>query len=1583
MPTLSQKAAYWERELLDLSKRNRMLHFRETKRSSLVIETPDFFSMYEKIVKEEQLLTFQHPVGRDIDPRAYYLLQLFELAGSPVEVLIGDIHTNQNIHDQMLTLRSLRNKAQLAFDEQGTNLLYLSFGFIHWYDGDKKAGEMNSPFLLVPVSFSGNGAHDFELKLYEDDITINPTLIYALEQKKHFSFPEFDSEKDSFKTYIGKLIPLLEKAGMRLEQKCCLGILSFLKINMYLDLKKNNGRIASNPVLQEIYAPRGIAEKPEFHHDEEPYENRWQVLSADSSQMDAISLSRQGKSFVLQGPPGTGKSQTITNIIAQALADGKKVLFVSEKMAALQVVYRRLEEVGLGDFCLPLHDYKADKKQILHLIAKPLTLKKKNKNPDADAKIARLEMLKRKLNLYPQDMHKVQSEYQMSIYEAMSRLEELQDIPACNVGFKKAHDIDRLSLLKLQDSVTEFGRIIQSLSITPHENPWNGYKTDSFLPEERRKVQELIETYLQAVNDAMLLTAQAQEEYRLPVQATPRELQHMAALLMAILYLPVLPQAWIDLDTDVLAAEAKNEKRIQQVYWENKNSADAFFTAYPPMEKAEEWTKTFDQFQLRLHSFGVSMDSLAHSNDLYTAAIDQIDKFIQAWEKEAGLFWRSDRPVSAANGLYRLLSFTNQITVFSPLWLKTESRNQAQKVFQESYTYQQHIQQILAVLTASGSTAESEADLREAYETWSDTISDEVSPNILSILQKSWQINHPPVFSSIPPISTVAWVRQMELLIQSLHPSTEFQLDQVNAGLEACEKANATLGRIQQICKPFADLLPDQKFGDCVRFLTSLPALVDRMPIPFTWLKQKDRNTAFQILSQFSALQNKIKEQKESILKDYQSSVFELPAAEMLERFEIDYTSFFGRHSAQKKKDLQTIQMRRKSSVSAIHDLEACRILKSVCQLKETEHSYQTLWQQNMRLFSNGQPAIPEDWITIKNKLSDFEQFCQQEKYAYIECMTQVMLNEVPTAVSALHSVSFSELLDTLSLWLPDAAQISVVEVQHRLDEKQLVLREIAEQFQLLTDCLHDGVANRQAYAAMQSLAREQNQALLHSIALLHELSEEEQSYEILKEQRTLLLGPAWEEDDPQWSAFNCTFNILTLEELQGILSEIAEKTPDISLQTLQQWHDNLNSFAPEETEKMILAANSEIRRDASANEQNDLLRSGHDEIHQAMLFMESISSYVPEKASASEILKHMKNLAEMHTLIQEQDARQNQCMLRYGDTYAGWSTDWDRVCQDLKRWKLCKTQFPEIEKQISIYRPIIASPDRDGYAIWSDHAIHVVGTWLDSFAEIEGYFEQGTFSGLTQTEKEERLSQAADHMEYLDQWLRYAIGKQKIAGDGLEKAVSTFENQKIPPQLYGQAYEKSFLLAWINQAMRGTPELTQFDAREKDADIESYRHLYEEYLTNNRIRLQSVLIDRVPKQEAGGEMAILKKELTKKAKLMPLRKLFRQIPYLLMKLKPCLMMSPLSVSYFLDSDFYHFDMVIFDEASQIFPQDAIGAILRGDQAIIAGDTRQMPPTDFFSTETEEEEEDEENEEMSTPLGDSILEEADYTLTPQ
>ena len=101
-------------------------------------------------------------------------------------------------------------------------------------------------------------------------------------------------------------------------------------------------------------------------------------LPADSSQFSAIALSRTGESFVLHGPPGTGKSQTITNIIANALEDERRVLFVAEKKAALDVVKKRLDEIGVGDFCLELHSNKTDKADVIHRIESTMATASRN-----------------------------------------------------------------------------------------------------------------------------------------------------------------------------------------------------------------------------------------------------------------------------------------------------------------------------------------------------------------------------------------------------------------------------------------------------------------------------------------------------------------------------------------------------------------------------------------------------------------------------------------------------------------------------------------------------------------------------------------------------------------------------------------------------------------------------------------------------------------------------------------------------------------------------------------------------------------------------------------------------------------------------------------------------------------------------------------------------------------------------------------------------------------------------------------------------------------------------------------------------
>lgn len=229
---------------------------------------------------------------------------------------------------------------------------------LKWKERDDSSQVFASPVILVPVRLLIESiTSPYRLVLHDDEIVINPTLSHKLDNDFGIIMPEFDSTHDSPAEYIEKLLHKVENKGWEVERSTHLTNLSFLKINMYKDLERNEEKINANPVIAALVGEQDPIQVSEelnnFDHDRQirPIDT-FQVVDADSSQQDAVLLSKKGASFVLQGPPGTGKSQTITNIIAEAIADGKKVLFVSEKMAALQVVYNRLASVGLADFAL-------------------------------------------------------------------------------------------------------------------------------------------------------------------------------------------------------------------------------------------------------------------------------------------------------------------------------------------------------------------------------------------------------------------------------------------------------------------------------------------------------------------------------------------------------------------------------------------------------------------------------------------------------------------------------------------------------------------------------------------------------------------------------------------------------------------------------------------------------------------------------------------------------------------------------------------------------------------------------------------------------------------------------------------------------------------------------------------------------------------------------------------------------------------------------------------------------------------------------------------------------------------------------
>lgn len=149
---LDKKIEYWQHQLLDLGKRNKMINYRETKRSTLKLVEPAFNDFYNKIAINEESLTFQRSIDRETDIRVFSVLSLLEHLESPLPVTIGDIKADGSILDRQRTLKHMRNKARLAQEEQGTHILYLSFGFIEWRDGKGASARIvKSPLILVPV----------------------------------------------------------------------------------------------------------------------------------------------------------------------------------------------------------------------------------------------------------------------------------------------------------------------------------------------------------------------------------------------------------------------------------------------------------------------------------------------------------------------------------------------------------------------------------------------------------------------------------------------------------------------------------------------------------------------------------------------------------------------------------------------------------------------------------------------------------------------------------------------------------------------------------------------------------------------------------------------------------------------------------------------------------------------------------------------------------------------------------------------------------------------------------------------------------------------------------------------------------------------------------------------------------------------------------------------------------------------------------------------------------------------------------------------------------------------------------------
>jgi len=473
----------WENSLLDLGKRNRMINYptAQGKRRSqqmLKLVEPGYAAVYDLLVRQGKALTVQQPPVEKFDLRCEAMMRLFERLGSPIVPMQGDLRPEGSFAEYRRVLKNMRAKMKLAREEQGTGILYLAVGFLDWKQLTGKLEALTSPLLLVPVRLKMSSIRaPYVLEMLDEDVVVNPALDQLFRMEYGLELPALADPEAPVDDYLDLVEELAKKHSWAVRREAHLTLMSFQKISMYHDLKRSHDRISQNAVLRAIAGeeayPLDASVMDGVSLDAIPPEKSHLVVGADSSQHYAIELSRRGVSFCLQGPPGGGKSQTITNIIAQALADGKKVLFVAEKMAALDVVHRRLRDAGLGEFTLALHSHRADRRAILSEISQPLHLAPQEMDVNALAALDELGELRRSLNIYPVLLHRRREPLNESLYDVLGELARLQQLPLVMAQLTGVENVSRSDLTAETTRLTRLARAHERYQTLP-DNPWQG-----------------------------------------------------------------------------------------------------------------------------------------------------------------------------------------------------------------------------------------------------------------------------------------------------------------------------------------------------------------------------------------------------------------------------------------------------------------------------------------------------------------------------------------------------------------------------------------------------------------------------------------------------------------------------------------------------------------------------------------------------------------------------------------------------------------------------------------------------------------------------------------------------------------------------------------------------------------------------------------------------------------------------------------------------------------------------------------------------------------------------------------------------
>ena len=1330
---LDRKIGRWKKELLDTGRRNKMIHYRETKRTTLRILEPDPAELFNQLAISEKELTFQRPVSRDSDFRTYAMLALLDTLNYSLPVQRGDIKTAGTIGERGQALKNMRSKAKLAQEEQGINILYLSFGFIIWRENTRANSPwMKSPLLMMPAALGLKSLNaPYTLKKYDDEIEVNPTLAHLFHQDFGIDLPVFElKNRNSFEEYMEAVGEIADKKGWKLVREVSLGLVSFLKISMYHDLNNHRDLIEKSPVIQAIAGnPADIGNLPgkavHYNFDESDPSKWHEVVDADSSQEEAILLSRLGVSFVMQGPPGTGKSQTITNIIAEALADGKKILFVSEKSAALQVVLKRLKEVQLDDFCLSLHNYKANKKEIIDNIGANLSVGREYADRTAAGDLAELFRDRRYLDEYAGELHRIIEPLGESVYSAFGKLSGLCGADTVDFRLDDPAKVTREQYSSWLYAAGAFEKALRGMDGALTDNPWAGTAAISsgrtFLAEMEAACGGLAAELYELEAEILDFNSACGTGVTPSWQGIARGIAEAEE----VLDLPLFPAHW----TDAKRLAGLREQALR----EEKEAREAG------------------------NHFSV----------------------IKRLTEEIERGWKRDQLAVTVGEMHRIYA---------------GERKRA-----------------------------AEGDGRS-------------------------------------------------------------MADYAGAALEKIQTVIRDVRNIESLYREAASLLRFDKRGRIADILMAariLSALRDAPDMDTSWFDVRKNPDLTAMLAEIREHWDSCRKKTDLLLETWEPSALQLDAAGMLARFKTEYTGMFRKLKGAYKADMKQLRLLARTVGKKTDEASAIAFL----QLLE-EINYEKKW------FSDNETRIKTAFPNhYKGPDTDWEKISEGLQTAlYVAC--QFPFAGIPVEVI-------------------EAIRDNIRSLQQAAEIRRLADRLKEEKVSACICAVQEAVFP-ETVTPESSLPEDILPAVL---GLQKEELEYQAAVSRLNKART---GPDAVYDDLR--------QLIT--QTEGLKKEL-------------EW---FNRISP-----------------AGAG----------------------LSVALPgEDPAVRDIMKLADETAGKYSGSPDQE-KAAELAAAFQGKYAGSDTDWQSVVRDIDTVAAYLSGHAE-KLPREFLNVICGNPGKREEARRDIRRMKERKNGLNSaFRYFSQLFPDIPMEDKPLHEVADKYDSCRNRFDELNKWLDYVETRGECDALGLGSFTSEIAAKNNSVKDVRAAFEKGFYTQWLSAVMDDVPAVQTFRKRVHERRLEEFVKLDQKQFELSRSRIRERIISAFPSMDetaaARSERRILLHEMEKKRRIMPLRKLFHEIPGLLLTLKPCLMMSPLSVAYFLNAEEYHFDMVIFDEASQIFPQDAIGAIFRADQVIIAGDTKQLPPTDFFSAGTDnpdEYDDDDREEEMY----DSILEEAAEVL---